>query len=182
MTVLLGLLIASTLILAGFAAWSDWRSLKIPNIAPLLIGLLFISALVVQEAFLDQPLFYTSIGEQLLAALTVFTVTAILFSLNMLGAGDSKLLTMLALFTGFNGLPSLLFWMAFFGGLLAFSAIVIKRNNLFKHIPECLKAKGSWLYQIENGRNAVPYGVAIFFGLIVAYGQMGYFVATFWQQ
>lgn len=169
MTLITYIIIVSTLALAGFAAWSDWNRLKIPNAIPVSLCVLFLSAIVFQEFLLDQNIFYTSLTSQLLAALAVFTVTAVLFSVNAIGAGDAKLLSALALWTGFQGLPSLIFWMAFFGGVLAFAAIVIRRHKPFKNV-----AAGAWLDQLQKGRNAVPYGVAIFFGLIFAYGHMGY--------
>lgn len=169
MTLITFIIIAATLALAGFAAWSDWNSLKIPNVIPVSLCVLFLSAIICQEFLLENNVFYSSLTSQLLAALAVFTVTAVLFSVNAIGAGDAKLLSALALWTGFQGLPSLIFWMAFFGGVLAFAAIVIRRHKPFKNV-----ASGAWIDQLQQGRNAVPYGVAIFFGLIFAYGHMGY--------
>lgn len=181
MTILLGSLIIATLFLAGFAAWSDFRSLRIPNIIPACLLLLFLSAIILQEFILTKPVFYTSLSSQLFAGLVVFSVTAILFSLNMLGAGDSKLLTVLALWTGFHGLPALIFWMAFFGGVLALATLIIRRKKPFKPLSQKWIPQGSWIIQVQEGRNAVPYGIAIFAGLVFAYGEMGYFTAQFWS-
>lgn len=180
MTIILAIIISATLALTAYAAWSDWVSLKIPNIIPFSLCMLFLSAVILQEFLLEKDVFYTSLQSQLFAALLVFSVTAVLFSLNVFGAGDAKLLTALSLWTGFAALPQMIFWMAVVGGVLAACAIFLKRQKMFPKIPANFAPQGSWLAQLQAGRNAVPYGVAIFAGLIFAYGQIGYFNPQFW--
>lgn len=174
-SIIIGSIILTALGLCAYAAWSDIRTLTIPNFVPISLCLLFLGAVIIQEVLLTQSLFYSSLSQQLFATLLVFTVTALLFTFNIFGAGDAKLLTSLTLWTGFQGLSTMIFWMAVFGGLLAFTAIIIKRYKPFSHL-----TRGSWLEQLQRGRNAVPYGLAIFAGFLIACAQIGYFHHTLW--
>lgn len=167
-------LLTGSILLAAVAAWTDWRGLRIPNAVPASLCLLFGGAVILQEFFLGKAVFYDSLAHPLLAGLAVFTVTAILFALRLLGAGDAKLLSALALWTGIHGLAPLLFWMACFGGILALVAILIKKHKPFSVASSFYIPTGGWIDQLQNGRNAVPYGVAIFVGLVLAYAQMGH--------
>lgn len=179
MMIILSLLIYITVLLCAIGAWCDFKKLEIPNAIPLSIGVLFIAAVCIQEFAGHQFILFESLSQNILACFIVFTITIILFSFNALGAGDSKLLTVLALWTGFQGLPILLFWMALSGALLSAMAIYVKRSQPKWLENSIIAPKDSWLYQIKQGRNAVPYAVAIFAGLIPAFSDNGFFT-IFW--
>jgi prepilin peptidase CpaA len=135
-----GLLIALAIALV-FAAVTDIRSRTISNKLNIAIAI-------------GAPLFWWSSGHalwpdvamQLGVALGVFIVLAGLFAAGMMGGGDVKLLTALALWIEPMAFMQLLVIMAIAGGVLT---IVM----------------GAWHFlQNTKDRLAIPYGVAIAFG------------------
>jgi len=135
-----GLLIALAIALV-FAAFTDLRRRQIDN---------WLNAAIV----LGAPLYwwssglslYPEIAIQLGIALAVFAVLAGLFILKMMGGGDVKLLTALALWIEPTMFLKLLIIMALVGGLLT---IVMGIAHVMKR---------------QRDRLAVPYGVAIAVG------------------
>ena len=160
------------LIALGFgaaSAWSDVTRLTIPNLYAALIGAAFIPAYVgVALLAPDVDLFF-SLQNHIFAAAIVFAVTYGLFFFKLIGGGDSKLLTVYALWTGLNGLMPLLFFMALVGGLLGFMTLVFQKNTFIEK-----PAAGGWIEKAQSGKSDVPYGVAIFIGAVVAFWQVGY--------
>ncbi|MBI1403422.1 MAG: peptidase [Porphyrobacter sp.] len=139
-TIHYGLLIALAIALV-FAAFTDIRRRQIDN---WLNGAIALGA----------PLFWWSSGLalwpdvaiQLGVALAAFALLAGLFALKMMGGGDVKLLTVLALWIPPMFFMQLLIVMALAGGVLT---IVM----------------GMWhVMRRQRDRLAVPYGVAIAFG------------------
>ncbi len=135
-----GLLIALAIALV-FAAFTDLRRRQIDN---------WLNGAIV----LGAPLYwwssglslYPEIAIQLAIALAVFAVLSGLFILKMMGGGDVKLLTALALWIEPTMFLKLLIIMALVGGLLT---IVMGIAHLMKR---------------QSDRLAVPYGVAIAVG------------------
>jgi len=135
-----GLVIALAIALV-FAAFTDMRRRQIDN---------WLNAAIVVGA----PLFwwssglslYPEIAIQLGIALAAFIVLTGLFALKMMGGGDVKLLTALALWVEPTMFLKLLIIMALVGGLLT---IVMGVAHVMKR---------------QRDRLAVPYGVAIAFG------------------
>lgn len=135
-----GLLIALAIALV-FAAFTDLRRRQIDN---------WLNGAIV----LGAPLYwwssgltlYPEIAIHLAIALAVFAVLAGLFILKMMGGGDVKLLTALALWIEPTMFLKLLIIMALVGGLLT---IVMGIAHLMKR---------------QRDRLAVPYGVAIAVG------------------
>jgi len=135
-----GLVIALAIALV-FAAFTDMRRRQIDN---------WLNAAIVVGA----PLFwwssglslYPEIAMQLGIALAAFIVLTGLFALKMMGGGDVKLLTALALWVEPTMFLKLLIIMALVGGLLT---IVMGIAHVMKR---------------QRDRLAVPYGVAIAFG------------------
>jgi prepilin peptidase CpaA len=139
-TIHYGLLIALAIALV-FAAFTDIRRRQIDN---WLNGAIALGA----------PLFWWSSGLalwpdvaiQLGVALSAFVLLAGLFALKMMGGGDVKLLTVLALWIPPTFFMQLLIVMALAGGVLT---IVM----------------GIWhVMRRQRERLAIPYGVAIAFG------------------
>ncbi len=104
-----------------------------------------------------------------LSFLIVFIVTLLLFAARVMGGGDAKLASALAVWVGIKGMVAFLFYMSVVGGLLGISALVIGRVKPFK-APKA----GSWIEQVQNGANKVPYGVAIVAGALASFVKMGY--------
>lgn len=135
-----GLLIALAIALV-FAAFTDIRRRQIDNWLNLAI-------------VLGAPLFWWTSGLdlwpgvawQIGIALVTFFGLAILFALKMMGGGDVKLLTALALWIEPSAFLKLLIIMAIAGGVLT---IVMGAYHFL---------------QQQKERLAIPYGVAIAFG------------------
>ncbi len=103
---------------AGFGAlllaagWSDVLNLRIPNVIPLAILLLFALELLLGGRVQD-PLGH------LQAMLLALAGLVPLFALNMLGGGDVKLLAAVALWLGMSKLAALLILVGIAGGAFA---------------------------------------------------------------
>ncbi len=158
-----------TLAVGVLAGLSDINSMKIPNSYSLYV----IAAFIVAYGALylgGQAGVFGSLSSHLLSGALMFVVTAILFGLRMLGAGDSKFATACAFWVGVGNLTIFLFFMTVAGGLLGGVTLYIKRKKPFKSPKE-----GSWVAQVQGGADKVPYGVAISFGMVIAFIYAGYF-------
>lgn len=142
---------------------SDVRSLRIPNIYSVLI----VAAFAV--SFLCQPQFFFPLWHHGLALAIVFIVTYLMFIAGMMGGGDSKLGSALALWVGVKGVMIYVFWMAVVGGVIGALSLWIKKKK-----PCVNPAAGSWIAAVQSGENAIPYGVAISIGAWVAMWQTGF--------
>lgn len=166
--VVFGMLVAIGFLIA--AAISDFRSMTIPNIYAGGIVLAFIPAFLA-DIFTGHGMdFFYGWQSHLVAALAVFAISFLLFSLRVIGAGDSKLATAAALWVGLSGMTAFLFYMAVLGAVLALATKLMSAKP-FVAAPK----EGSWIAQAQAGRLGVPYGIAICFGVIVAFYQLDYF-------
>jgi len=136
--------IALVCLVLATAGVSDVRTRRIPNWTVLAITLLFAAWF-----FVGSPV---SLLSSLGAALVVFLCSFTLYSFGIVGAGDSKVATAVALFAGFAQLPQFILYMSVTGGLIALSMLVAKPARLFVMIQ--MRGRGF----LERG---VPYGVAI---------------------
>jgi prepilin peptidase CpaA len=161
------------LIAIGFAVAAgvaDFKTMNIPNIYCLGIVLAFLPAFATDALTGDGMEFFASWKSHLMAGIGMFGVTFLLFSLGMIGAGDSKLISALALWVGVPGLPAFLFYMAVTGAVLGVATKVMNKRVLVATAPE-----GSWVAKAQGGFGGVPYGIAIALGAIIAFYQLGYF-------
>lgn len=161
-------LVALGLGVAG--AVSDLRGLIIPNIYVGGILIAFIPAYVAFWFFARESGFFDDWISHLGAFGIVFIGSFILFSLNMFGAGDSKLCSAFALWTGMSGLSAFIFYTAVIGGLLGVATLLLRRHKPFAQVKE-----GTWLARAQAGENAVPYGIAITGGALMSFLWLGYF-------
>jgi prepilin peptidase CpaA len=127
-------------VLVVFAALSDSRSYYIPN--RLTAGV----ALTAAVSFLRPSVDLTFLALHLGSALLILAIGFTLFARDLFGGGDVKLLTALALWTGFADLPRLLLVTTLAGGLLALGILLWRRWRL---------ASGGVIDQ------RLPYGIAI---------------------
>ncbi len=158
------------------AALSDVRTLTIPNMS---------SVIVIATFFLAYGILYIGGGpsevfgpltSHLLSAFITFVVTAILFAVRMIGAGDSKFATACALWLGVADMPIFLFYMTLCGAGLGAAALYMQRKKPFKSA-----LAGGWVDQVQGGASKVPYGVAITFGMVIAFWYAGYFSSDVMQ-
>ena len=149
-----------------YAAISDLLTMKIPNWLCLAIAVLFLPA-----AWLTD-MSAAAIGYSLGVAVAVFAVCFLLFALNVMGGGDAKLLTALALWFGLT--PSLLVFLvdvAFAGGILTLLILLIRWKS---HL---VTDRGLWLPFSLTTAKKIPYGIAIAAGAIMAMPQAPIFIA-----
>lgn len=170
---ILFLVVFCMLVALGFgiaSGVSDFKSMTIPNIYALGVLLAFIPAFAA-DAFSGEGMeFFASWKSHLLAMVIMFAVSFVLFSTRMIGAGDSKLITVFALWVGLPGLAAFLFYMAILGAMLGISTKVMNKKVLVQ-----TPRDGSWIAKAQAGGNGVPYGIAIAFGAVIAFWQLGYF-------
>jgi prepilin peptidase CpaA len=157
--------IATVAILATtlLACVSDARSLKIPNLYSVIIIALF------PAAFLATPELFGKWWEHLGSLGAIFVITYLMFAAGMMGGGDTKLGTALALWVGLPAVLPYVIWMGAAGGIVALLSLYFKKKKPFKS-----PRAGSWPAQVQEGRNAVPYGIAISFGAWAALLQKGF--------
>jgi prepilin peptidase CpaA len=137
-----GLLIALAIALL-FAAFTDIRRRQIDNWLNLAI------ALAAPAFWWSQGLsLWPDIAIQLAVAVGAFAVFAGLFAFKVMGGGDVKLLTALALWVPFFEYMQLLLIMSIAGGVLTIALV-------FWHTA-----------RHQRDRIAIPYGVAIAFGAL----------------
>lgn len=135
----------------AYAAFSDMFTMTIPN----RVSIILIASFAVIAPFTGMA--WGVYGQHFAAAALVFAVCFALFGFGLMGGGDAKLLTAVALWFGLNiHLFNFLVYVALFGGLLTVLivlartdrfALVVNRVGMFNHLTD--PALG------------VPYGVAI---------------------
>jgi len=158
----IGLAVAITLTLV-WAAFSDIKARIIPNRAVLALLVLFVAWTGVS---LGQSLF-----SALAAAGIAFAVTVALYLFKIVGAGDSKLFTAVALFVGLGYLPFFALATVLAGGVIALISLVCRPQRAAVMLT--LGGKGDW------GRG-VPYGVAIAVGgFVVIWAALSGYLAPY---
>lgn len=142
---MLGLVVYAAALL--FAASSDLVRYQIPDEASWALAagfLLFTTALPLHTSFLDVT-----------AALAVLVVGAALFAFDLLGGGDVKLLSAIALWAGWSLMLPLLFLTSVAGAVLAVVLLAVRRFAPRK-LPQ-----GRWYWRLLARGEGVPYGIAI---------------------
>ncbi len=142
------------------AAATDLLTMKIPNRIPLVLLLSFL--LLVPFTSLT----WSEIGTSFIAALLVFIVCFGLFSANVMGGGDAKLLTATAIWYGFNSsLVAFLTTVAFAGGVVTLAFLLLRTQS------HRAAAAGIWLPVSLTCAKKIPYGIAIAIGGFLTLGQ-----------
>ena len=142
------------------AAVSDLVSYRIPNV----LVLALIGAFIVWGAIhYKETAWLSHFGAAFLCLVGGFT----LYQFGQMGAGDVKLLTAVALWTGLSGLIPLLLFMSL-SGLFALPLILLARAFVAR-----AQANNRWkpewpVPRVLTKKQGVPYGVAIALGAIVA--------------
>jgi prepilin peptidase CpaA len=146
-----------------FAAVTDVRELRVPNALSLIVIGAFVLGIVVSPDSFGK--WWSHLG----AFTLVFGVTFAMFAVGMMGGGDTKLASALALWIGLKTLALYLFWMAAMGGVLGVAALLIRKRRPFRDPPS-----KSWIAAIQGGGSQLPYAVAISFGAWAALLQNGF--------
>ena len=143
------LIVGLLIVLLVVASVSDIRARRIPNWTVLAVAVLF----------LPWALFgpQVSVLSSLEAALLSLLLSGGMYAFGFLGAGDSKLLTVVALFVGLQRLIPFFLLVAIAGGALAVASLVLRPTRAMVMLQ--LRGKGDF------GRG-IPYGVAIAIGAV----------------
>jgi prepilin peptidase CpaA len=161
-------LITAVAVLLVWGAVSDARTARIPN-RLVLAGLLLAPAAALAHGGL------AGLGAALAAAGIAFGIGFAGFAIGAIGGGDAKFLMVGAALVGLNQLMPYLLAAAAVGGLLAIGTIAWQRRgieatvmtaDLAKNVAT-LGRKGYRGRLGEEGRMAVPYGVAIAAGALI---------------
>ncbi|HOO81440.1 MAG TPA: prepilin peptidase [Alphaproteobacteria bacterium] len=153
----------------GLSALSDLRGMTIPNLHSLIVLGAFVFCYGALW-FGGRDDVFASLASHIVAALIVFLITLAMFMGKLMGAGDSKLASALALWAGLKGLVPFIFYMSVAGGVLALAALALK-----KWAPVKAPKPESWVAQVQGGASKVPYGVAIVLGALASFVKIGYF-------
>jgi prepilin peptidase CpaA len=136
------------------ASATDIKYRRIPNWTVVAIVVLYIPWIFVGQG--------VSLGPSLAAAAIAFFAGVTLYALGLLGAGDSKLITAVALFIGLAKLLQFALATTVAGGILALIMILSHPARVLVMLN--MRGHGDF------GRN-VPYGVAIAVGaLLIVFG------------
>ncbi|KQV84336.1 prepilin peptidase [Rhizobium sp. Root1220] len=151
----------------AFAAVMDATTMTIPN--RISVALLASFLLLAPLTGMDWQTF----GMHLLAGLLVLSACFALFSFNVMGGGDAKLLTAAAVWFGF-GLPVVEFvaYVGITGGLLTVMILALRSQS------GLIAAMG---LQVPNSllvEKKIPYGIAIAAGGFLAFPSSPLFVAA----
>lgn len=148
LTMMFGLALAGLLLAI---IWFDLRYLRIPNILVMLLVALFVLRALLQPAM---AVFWPHLG----LALGVFGLTFVLFTLRMMGGGDTKILPALALFVPLGFLPQTL--LIFAAALIICTLFVMALRRLVKP-----SAATQWRFMASH---KMPMGLPIgLSGLVV---------------
>lgn len=141
----------------AFAAALDLLTMTIPNRLTLaLAGAFFVVAPIVGMSGHD---FLTHLG----AGAAMLLAGIALFSFNLLGGGDAKLLAAAALWLGMDPLVVFLAYVAIFGGALALIILA------YRSIPASAFPLPEWALRLHTKGGGMPYGVAIAAGALAVY-------------
>ncbi len=150
------------------AAISDLRTMTIPNpLCAVLLASFLVAAPTVGLAWAD-------IGMSLVAGLAVFAVCFGLFALNVMGGGDAKLLTAIAVWYGFDhSLLVFLVTTGYVGGAVTLVVLLLRSQA------GTVTAMGIPLPPSLSTAKKIPYGVAIAIAGLLTFGQSPiYLLAT----
>lgn len=154
------------IVIACMAAMTDVRTRKIPN---MLIATSFIVATVVIS--IQGGIHATLDG--LTAMVLTIAVLLIPFALGILGGGDVKLLGVLALWSGKEGMAYIFFGTSFVGAIMALW-MILRHNNpkvVLRHLfNQCMAIfLGRKLLEVSEPYiiSHIPYAVPILFGVLI---------------
>jgi len=148
------IIIATSLL--AIIAYYDLTTRRIPNT----LSIAIVALGLIRMALIADPV---AVCHTLAATVLIFVATFLLFWRGMIGGGDAKLISALALLIGHQKLISFLFSMSAFGGVLGLA--VLARDKLTPGLARLGFARAG-RFVPELGRptrrgSTVPYGLAI---------------------
>ena len=153
------LLIFPALVIAG--AVTDLASFTIPN----RLNLALAAAYPLVALAVGRPL--PEIGFALAIGFGALVIAVGMFAAGWIGGGDAKLFAAAALWLGWPASVSFVMVTALAGGALALLLLNVRAAWLKPY----LAGAPGWLARLTTKDEAVPYGVAIALGALIAYPQ-----------
>lgn len=147
---------------AVLAAWTDWRSRRLPNYLTLgAVPLALLSLLWSGKSWTGEPAStaYAGFGVALVLTLPGYV-------LGKLGAGDVKLLAAMGLLSGLSALLTTYVIGAMLGLFMAFGPVIVSR---LRDALAVMLRQEAWMStrQMPRGKH-IPYGSALAFGFVCA--------------
>lgn len=139
------------------AAVSDIMTMTIPN----RLSLALIAAFPIAAFMAGLPM--ATALMHLAAFAIVLALCFGLFSVNLLGGGDAKLLASASLWIGMSQLVPFVIWVTLFGGGLALIVLA------FRSFPVSALPVPEWAIRLHKSGGGIPYGLAICAGGLYIY-------------
>ena len=141
----------------AYAAASDLLTMRISNSVSLSLVAAFLVVALIAGMPAPDVLLHLAVGAALLVA------GMLLFSLNLVGGGDAKLLAAAALWIGYDQLMPFLLCVTIFGGALALVLLAYRR------LPAAALPLPTWAVRLHTAGEGMPYGIAIAAGALAIY-------------
>lgn len=141
----------------AYAAATDLLTMRISNRVSLGLLIAFLIIAPIAGMTGKEMLTHVGVGALLLVA------GMLLFSMNLLGGGDAKLLAAAALWIGFDQLVPFVAYVTIFGGALALLILAYRR------VPAGALPLPDWAARLHARDEGMPYGVAIAAGALLIY-------------
>lgn len=141
----------------AMAAALDLLTMQIPNRLSLALCAAFLVVAPMAGLTWEQGLTHFAVGLGMLLA------GIVLFSLNLLGGGDAKLLAAASLWLGPEQLLLFVVLVTIFGGALALAILAYRR------VPASALPLPHWAIRLHGQGQPMPYGVAIAAGALAVY-------------
>jgi prepilin peptidase CpaA len=158
------------LVFAGLMVWAavgDVRSFKITNRLNLAIAATFIILAI------PMGMAWPVIIEHLKVGVITIVITLAMFFVGIYGGGDAKMTGAVALWLGPAAMYPFIFYTALSGGVLVLVLIIARRLAKNYGLPRSPR----WARRMLRKHSAVPYGVALGLGALMAVPQAAWFPA-----
>jgi prepilin peptidase CpaA len=160
--------ICGLLVFAGLMVWAaigDVRSFRITNKLNLCIAAAFLAfAIPMGMGWLD------IVGHMKVALVTI-VITMSMFLAGVFGGGDAKMTGAVALWLGPSAMIPFIYYTALSGGVLVLILILGRKLAKRHGLPRSPK----WARRMMRKHSAVPYGVALGLGALIAVPQAVWF-------
>jgi prepilin peptidase CpaA len=153
--------IVGLLTFGGFIVWAgigDIRSFTITNQTNLLLAASFILLA------LPMGLGWEAVWDHVKIGLVTCLIATIMFYFGIFGGGDAKMAGAIALWLGSAPIIAFVFYTALAGGILGLILLIGRRLAKAYGLPKSPK----WARRILRRQSAVPYGVALGVGALIA--------------
>jgi prepilin peptidase CpaA len=155
-------------LLFAYAAATDLLSMTIPNTLSLILIALFPVVAFAAGLSFEQMAWHGA------AAGLVFLVCFALFAMGIIGGGDAKFATVVALWVGLANLLPYFLYVSLLGGALTFAIIWMKSHQM----PQ-LAMRFAWYRRLQDPKTGIPYGIALSIGALIMLPQTAIWQAIY---